>query len=113
MTNTTKAVIFMPPDLPEDGLYTRQALMHLDRRGYVLACMPLRDWDSVLHILRHRLASVVVFARREHVDPAWEPRVEFVGEETQRLCAPPKDGNDSRNRYRWGGGHRRRPRLTR
>lgn len=112
--NTTKAAIFLPADLPEDGLFTQQALMHIERRGYQLACMPLRDWPTVLHILRERLATVIVVARSEHLDPGFEPRVEVVGEETQRLCLPPKEsGNDKRNRYLWAGGRHRRPRPVR
>lgn len=81
----TTAVIFVPADIPEDGQFTQECLAHLERRGYQLGAAPLRNWDLVLQILRARLATVVVIARREHFDPGYEPRVEFVGEETQRI----------------------------
>lgn len=109
MTIATKAIIYIPPDVPDSDLHTKQTLMHLERRGYDLACMPLSDWDEVINVLKAKLATVVVFARPEHY-AGCEPRVEFVGEETQRLCRMPKDGNDRRWLFGKGGSRSRRPR---
>lgn len=79
----TEAVVYIPDDIELDGgLYARQGVAHIERRGNRLAGV-LRDWAHVLRLAGEGV--VVVFARREHCPPAAEVRREFVGEETTRL----------------------------
>jgi hypothetical protein len=75
--------IALVPDGPLD-VYLSQCIAHCAHRGYVFAGLA-RDWPAALDMLKAHLASVVVFARQEHLDPQREPRVEVCGETTQAL----------------------------
>lgn len=79
----TEAVVYIPDDIDGDGgLYARQGVAHIERRGNRFVGV-LRDWAHVLRLAGEGV--VVVFARREHCPPAAEVRSEFVGETTTRL----------------------------
>lgn len=80
----TKAVIFLPPNVPLDGRFAEQSLDHVTRHGYDLLATT-SDWSEAWGLLRNGQAQVIVVARRAHLDPAREPRVEFVGPETRRI----------------------------
>lgn len=80
----THAVAFVP-DGPVDEVYANQCFAHCAHRGYTLAGIVRGDWSAAVAMVAAGLASVIVFARREHLDPAREPRVEFCGEITQAL----------------------------
>lgn len=79
----TFAIAFVP-DGPLDLVFVNQCIAHCNHRGYTFAGLA-RDWPTALKMIAAGLASVVVFARQEHLDPAREPRVEVCGETTQQL----------------------------
>lgn len=80
----THAVAFVPEG-PLDEIFVAQCLAHCAHRGYEVAGLVRGDWPTVMAMLDAGLASVVVFAREEHIDPAREPRIEVCGETTQAL----------------------------
>jgi hypothetical protein len=59
------AVIFVPPTLSLDGLYTRECISYVLGRGYQLAAI-IRDWGQIDRMLQAGRAGVVVVAREEH-----------------------------------------------
>lgn len=102
-----QAVIFLPADLALDGIYVKQCLEHLDRRGYRLATIA-REWHVVERLLRLGMAEVVIFARRSHIEPTWTPRFEIVGDTTREIAA----GRKPRNDLPRAAGRNQRPRLV-
>lgn len=80
----TLAIAFVPEG-PLNLVYVNQCIAHCNHRGYTFAGLVRGDWASALDMLAARLASVVVFAREEHLDPLREPRVEVCGDATQAL----------------------------
>lgn len=78
------AVIFVPGG-PLDPEFVTQCLAHCSRRGYEVTGLVRGDWPAAFQMLADRVATVVVFARREHLDADREPRVEFVGRDTRNL----------------------------
>jgi hypothetical protein len=101
-----KAVILLPIGAAIDGSFARQCITHIERHGYRLAAV-LTDWAAALTMLRSKEAEVVVLARREHFEPDWTPRIEFVGADTQELIRAGRvsrriersaNADDSRNR---------------
>lgn len=79
----SQSVVFIPGDIEcDDGLYARQGVAHIERRGNKFIGV-MRDWGHVLRLAAEGV--VVVFAKREHCPPATQVRREFVGEETCRL----------------------------
>lgn len=79
----TLAIAFLPAG-PLDPVFINQCIAHCNHRGYTFAGLA-RDWPTALKMVRNGLANVIVFARQEHQDPTWEPRVEVCGETTQAL----------------------------
>lgn len=79
----TIAIAFVPAGLL-DLVFVNQCIAHCNHRGYTFAGL-VRDWPTALKMIAAGMASVVVFAREEHLDPAREPRVEVCGETTQQL----------------------------
>jgi hypothetical protein len=59
------AVIFVPPTVSLDGLYTQDCISYALGRHYQLAAIE-RDWRKIERMLREGLASVVVVAREQH-----------------------------------------------
>lgn len=94
----TFAIAFVP-DGPLDLVFVNQCIAHCTHRGYTFAGL-VRDWPTALRMIRAGMASVVVFAREEHQDPDWEPRIEICGETTQQLFrkAPGPDPVEHRRR---------------
>lgn len=80
------AIIYIPPDLPDDQPTANDCLTHLQRRNYNLFAI-LRDWDLVLWALTDGRASTVVLARQEHAATELPVPVEIVGEATRRISA--------------------------
>lgn len=80
------AIVYVPPDLPNDLTHANHAWAYADRRGLYVASVFRRRGD-VLKALAAGIASVVVFARRAHWDASWGGvPAEFADEETQRIC---------------------------
>jgi hypothetical protein len=102
-----KAVAFVPPG-PLNNEYVNNCLTHMHHRGYKVAGLVRGDWEAALAMVAGGEASVIVFARKEHMDEQWEPRVEFCGEETIRLCEAPGEAKPPRPRNDGPSG--RRPR---
>jgi hypothetical protein len=84
MTTLIRAIAFLPSG-PIDDVFANQCIAHCAHRGYEVAGLVRGDWPTALSMLAAGLATVVVFARQEHLDAEWEPRVEFCGETTQAL----------------------------
>lgn len=80
----TRAIILMPEGVETTAAMAENCVDHCNRRGYTVT-MLARTWDAVLQALGAGLASVVVLARREHFDPNWKPRIEYVGQQTRDL----------------------------
>lgn len=80
----TSAVVFVPSG-PIDDVFVNQGIAHCTRRDYKVAGLVRGNWPAALAMIAAGLASVIVFARREHRDEKWEPRVEYCGEDTQAL----------------------------
>lgn len=108
MHEIVNAIIYLPRHIPLDSTFARQALIHIERRGYQLNCI-VHEWRDALRLTRAGTASVVVFARPEHFEPDFQPRCEFVGEETQDLT---RLGAAVRPRNERGDDRSRRPRIT-
>jgi hypothetical protein len=83
---TINAIIVLPPRTLITSHYGQQCLTHIQNRGYHLLTVT-HAWQDVLAVMGAHLADVAVFARREHMDPSWAPRVEFVGQTTRDLRA--------------------------
>jgi hypothetical protein len=84
------AVIYVPPTISLDGLYTQERISYALGRGYQLAAVE-RDWRKIERMLREGLASVVVVAREQH-------RVCEERAETTRVIA--SDGPFTEDRIR-------------
>jgi hypothetical protein len=99
--HVVSAVAFVPPGIPLDGTAFKECLAHIENRGYKLFSV-LRDWEAALSVLRNHSAQVIVFAQQDHFNEHWEPRIEFVGEDTRRLVAgkPPRPTNAGPRRPR-------------
>lgn len=78
------AIAFVPAEELDLLVYVNQIVAHCSHRGYKFSGLA-RDWPTALKMMRGGMASVVVFARQEHQDPNWEPRIEICGEDTQEL----------------------------
>lgn len=105
-TNRPRAVIFVPQGNPNDSHFADLCLGHIEEHHYRFFTVAW-NWNTVLAMFAQDLADVCVMARREHLDPSWTPRVEFVGDDNDGRPRPrPKSGqrNAGRNRDR-------RPRL--
>lgn len=108
MQPVINAIIYLPRHIQLDSLLALQALMHIERRGYQLHSI-VHEWHVALHLTRSGAVSVIVFARPEHFEPCFSPRIEFVGEETQDLT---RIGAVRPCGERTGDGRSRRPRIT-
>lgn len=108
MHEIINAIIYLPRHIPLDSMFARQALAHIERRGYQLYSI-VHEWGDALRLTRDGSASVVVFARAEHFEPDFDPRIEFVGEETQDLT---RIGKVQPRTERTGDSRSRRPRIT-
>ena len=110
MQTLINAIIYLPRHIPIDGMLAQQALAHIERRGYQLFSI-VHEWRDALLLVRAGVASVIVFARPEHFEPDFDPRIEFVGETTADLT---RQGAVIRNRNErdGGDGRHRRPRIT-
>lgn len=71
------AVIFVPATSGATQ-FAAACLDYCKSRGYQVLGVVTGDGDALFDMLRARQANVVVMARPEHRDPAWEPRLEFV-----------------------------------
>lgn len=104
------AAIYIPPNQPFDGKYVREGMLHISRHGYDLKLM-VHDWDTIVDLVRERAIDVIVFPRRRHMLRSWTPRIEYIGEETQRIVAGKQPRNQRQQEA--GGRHRRPNRFTR
>jgi hypothetical protein len=104
------AIIYLPSHVKVDSAFAQQCLLHIERRGYQLSSI-VHEWKAALRLTRTGAASVIVFARPEHFDPDFEPRIEFVGETTQDLTRYGVT-RDHRPRNERGDSRGRRPRPT-
>jgi hypothetical protein len=107
----TRAILFVPQGIALDSIYVREGMEHIARHGYELVTL-VHDWDVVLQLMGLRRVDVVVFARKEHRDPDWKPRVEYVGEETQDLVRLGRHRPRNEGPSNTGDGRHRRPRLA-
>jgi hypothetical protein len=105
------AAIYLPPNQSLDGKYAREGMLHIDRHGYELKLM-VHDWNTIVDLVRERSIDVIVFPRRKHMMRNWTPRVEYIGEDTQRIIAG-KPARNQRKQDLTGGRHRRPGRFTR
>lgn len=105
----TKAIIFLPPGQPYDGTYAKQCLVHIERRAYLLHSI-VNQWDAALSMVRAGFAHVIVFARLDHLSNEWEPRIEFVGDETVELTRAAAAIKPRNERHEPGDTRTRRPR---
>jgi len=106
-----KALIYLPQHISATSILAQQARAHIEYRGYRLLGF-VHSWEDTLSLLRARTATVIVFARAEHFEASFEPRIEFVGEDTINLMergAPRKPRNE---RHSEGDSRNRRPRPT-
>ena len=81
------AIVYVPPDIDDDGVFACQGIVQIHESGYRLGGV-LRDWLQLLRIAREGKASVAVFAREEHCTHVWSSiglRCEFVGEDIRQL----------------------------
>jgi hypothetical protein len=83
------AIVYVPPDLADDGYYAEKGQDYILRKRYGFAGV-YRSWSTVTQIVRSGAASLVVYARRTHWDPVRhrvpeEASVEFADEETRPL----------------------------
>lgn len=72
------AVLFIPTGHGADRWLTVCA-EYAARYRYEVAAIA-HEWDSVVHMLTHGEAQVVVVARRDHLPPMRTPRMEIVTE---------------------------------
>ena len=75
---TTVAVVFVPD--AKVVPYAKLCLDYCARRGYDIAGVIRGDWPAVAAMLATKAVGVVVVARREHLEPDREPRVEVLAE---------------------------------
>lgn len=95
-----RAAVFLPTG-PMSDRFALQGIAHCTHRDYQFSGL-VRNWESALAMLHDGLVSVIVFARPEHWDETWEPRIEFCGEVTQALFrqAPGPEVAKSTGRHR-------------
>jgi hypothetical protein len=103
------AAAFVPMAADLSSLHAAQCLAHIERRGYRLFSV-LRTWAQVVEALHAGAVEVVVFARRDHLDPEWTPRFEYVGDETRDLLAGERA--KPRNNSPGAASRQRRAQLT-
>ena len=87
------AVLFVPTGRTADRWLTVCA-EYAARYRYQVAAIA-SDWDSVVHMLLHGEAQVVVVARRDHLPEMRTPRMEIV---TEIQTAPAAQRPDRRPR---------------
>lgn len=95
------AVIFVPE--AEHLVYIAQCTEYCQNQGYQIAGVIRDDWRATVAMLSTGLATIIIMARPDHFDPAWEPRVEFVSD----AAAPQPAGGG-----RPASQRRRRPRRV-
>lgn len=112
MQAIVKALIYLPDHISATGILAQQARTHIENRGYRLLGF-VHTWPEALALVRTRFASVIVFARAEHFEATFEPRIEFVGENTIDLTRYGVPSTRPRNeRHSEGDSRSRRPRPT-
>lgn len=111
MQSIINAIIYLPKHISLDSMFARQALAHIERRGYQLYSV-VHEWRDALRLTRAGTASVIVFARPEHFEPDFNPRVEFVGEETTDLVRLGVTKPRNERQSEAGDSRSRRPRFT-
>lgn len=109
MHQVINAIIFLPVHVGMASPLAQQALAHIERRGYELYGV-VHEWADALRLTRTGAASVIVFARPEHFEPDFDPRIEFVGETTIDLTR--HGAARLRSERRTGDPRSRRPRAT-
>jgi hypothetical protein len=77
LSTIVHALIYLPPGHTIDSHFAQICLAHIEDHGYKLAAV-VHSYTDVMRAFATGLATVAVFARREHWDPEWEPRVEFA-----------------------------------
>lgn len=92
----TTAVIFVPNGQYE--LYASLCLNYCVAKGYEIGGVIQGDWEAVVRTISAGIATVVVVARPEHINPAWEPRIEIAG--TATIDQPDNDRARSMRRRR-------------
>ena len=85
----TAAIIFIPPDLPDDWRCNIEGQAYLARRGYRYAGV-YRLWQDVEIVLAQGEVSCVIIVRREH-DPGRGWPIEVADIQRQRGLPPPLD----------------------
>jgi hypothetical protein len=93
------ALIYVPPDLPDDLEHARLAWAYAEARGLFVASVFRARYD-VRRALAAGLASVVVFSRREHWDPSWGVPAEFA--DAGEIRQPYRPRLDPKLRERYG-----------
>lgn len=73
------AAVYVPPDLPRDGLYAQSCMAYAQRRGYPEPVI-FRSWDTVHSMLLADTIQVVIVALREHCTDTTAVRPEIVEE---------------------------------
>lgn len=78
------AIIFVPATDPHMRHWVRVCFSHCLKLGYSPLAVVHR-WEDVLEmVFEEGLRPVIVIARRDHLDPKREPRLEVVTEERER-----------------------------
>lgn len=72
------AVVFVPA--ADIVPYANQCLEYCISRGYEIAGVIRDDYSAAAEMLLSGAATVLVVARREHLDPGREPRLEVLAE---------------------------------
>jgi hypothetical protein len=85
----TAAIVFIPPDLPDDWRYNIEGQAYLARRGYRYAGV-YRLWQEVEILLARGAFSCVIVVRREH-DPGRGWPIEVMGQTGRPALPPPLD----------------------
>jgi hypothetical protein len=82
----TIAVVFVPA--AHIAPYAKQCLDYCAARGYDIAGVVRDDWTAAVAMMANHSASVIVVARREHLDPHREPRLEILAEALEETRMP-------------------------
>jgi hypothetical protein len=100
-SNMSRAAVYVPLGIPDDGRYTLEAVDLIQHRGYEYAGI-YRQAHYVDKLLREGIVQVVVLARDRHWDPECGWPVEIVDEATRPIrWVPPVLVRERRGTVCW------------
>lgn len=99
------AIAYLPPGVPIGGPLAAVCRNYAERQGYALTGVA-HTYEDILAMFAAGSIQIAIFARREHWNPLWLPRIEFATNDatSPQLLIPTTQAEAKRR-------HRNRPQI--